>query len=242
MKKILVMLGIAAVLSFTSCNDDGYSLDSFWVSMATIDNPSGTSNSYMLVLDNGEKLWPAAPFGYYNPKNGQRVIANYTLLSNGNGTYDHDVKINSIFEVLTKPAIKLTTANADSIGNDKLMVKDIWVGSHFLNIEFRYPGSGYKTHMVNLVYSDLFESKGDTLKLQFRQNGYGDNERYLYNGIVSFNLANLTPPSSSSQIILSVDIKNLDGNVETYNLKYNVNGTTPENRSFLTEKDYNKVE
>lgn len=228
MKKIIPILGLMLTVAFTSCDDnDGYSLDKYWVSIATVDKISDKSNDFYMILDDGSKLWPAATnLPYYNPKNGQRVIANYTILSDGNSRYNHDVKLNNIYEVLTKPIVELTSANADSIGNDPLRVIDAWVGSDYLNIEFEYPGYN-KRHMVNLVTSSLFDNSGDAVNLQFRQNGYGDEQRYWNRGIVSFNLSKLKKEGQTS-VKIKVSTTDQTGTVNTFEAVYDWSGSAKE--------------
>lgn len=234
MRKVIALFSIISAIAFTSCSDDdGYSLDKYWVSMATIDNPSNDSY-YFLNLDNGEKLWTAAnAIPWYKPKTGQRIFANYTLLSDGNGSYDHDIKLNGAYEVLTKPIITLTEANQDSIGNDPLRVIDAWVGSDYLNIEFEYPGYN-KTHMVNLVKSDLFDNTGDAVNLEFRQNGFGDQSVYWLRGIVSFKIDELQQEGLTSKKIKvsSVDDK---GNVNTFEVVYDWSKNTEKAKSISPE-------
>ena len=91
---------IVILSSAFACDDnDGYSLGDFRISIATV-VPEG-QQSYSLLLDNGEKLWPAASDVYYRPSVNQRVFVNYTLLSDKMDGYDHYVKINDIWNVLT---------------------------------------------------------------------------------------------------------------------------------------------
>ncbi len=222
MKKILLLLGIITTFALTSCDhNDGYSLDNAWVGMGTIQKVTSESRDFFIVLDNGDKLWPAATnIPWYNPKDGQRLIANFTILSDGNSRYNHDIKLNSIYEVLTKPIVKLTTANADSIGNDRLAITDMWIAGNHLNIQFEYLGYS-KIHMVNLVESDLFPSTPEVAKLQFRQNGYGDETRYLQRGIVSFNIKSLRT-TDVLQMKRKIELTTIDlnGNAHTAELTY----------------------
>lgn len=220
MKKVLLLLGIITTFALTSCDlNDGNSLDNAWVGMGTVQKVAPESRDFYIVLDNGDKLWPAATnIPGYNPKDGQRLIANYTILSDGNSRYNHDVKLNSIYEVLTKPIVKLTTANADSIGNDRLTITDMWIAADHLNIEFEYLGYS-KRHMVNLVESDLFPSTAEMAKLQFRQNGYGDEPMYLQRGIVSFSIKSLKVEGKTSRKI-ELTTTNLHGDVKTVELTY----------------------
>lgn len=242
MKKVLLLLVIITTFALTSCDlNDGNSLDNAWVGMGTVQKVAPESRDFYIVLDNGDKLWPAATnIPGYNPKDGQRLIANYTILSDGNSRYNHDVKLNSIYEVLTKPIVKLTTANADSIGNDRLTITDMWIGADHLNIEFEYLGYS-KRHMVNLVESDLSPSTPEMAKLQFRQNGYGDEPMYLQRGIVSFSIKSLKVEGKTSRKI-ELTTTNLHGDVKTVELTYSWGQQTLFDTQRNKEvKDYSEV-
>ncbi len=74
----VILLIVILSSSFACDNSDNYTLGDFRISIATVIPESKTS--YSLLLDNGDKLWPAASDVVYNPKEGQRVFVNYTLL------------------------------------------------------------------------------------------------------------------------------------------------------------------
>ena len=116
-KKVLMYASLLIIIlnsSFACSDSDGYSLGDFRISIATV-VPEGEM-SYSLLLDNGDKLWPAATDVFYRPDMNQRVFVNYTLLSGKMNGFEHYIKVNDIWNILTKPVIELTEANADSIG------------------------------------------------------------------------------------------------------------------------------
>ena len=47
----LIILLLSATFAFTSCNDDGYSLDKFWLEVGTIEKTS--DQDYRIILDKG---------------------------------------------------------------------------------------------------------------------------------------------------------------------------------------------
>lgn len=240
-KRILLLLAAVISITLTSCDNDDWSSDSYWVDMGTVQKVSPTSHEFYILLDNGDKVWPAITnFPYYNPKDGQRIIASYTILSNRHDGYNHDVKINDIYQVLTKPIVKLTTANADSIGNDPLVITDAWIASDHLNIEFEFLGDS-KRHMVNLVESDQFPSTPELAKLQFRQNGYGDSQRYRMRGIVSFSISSLQTAGAQSRKI-ELTTTGYDGATKTLQLTYDWPGIAKiEDHISDNTKDYSAV-
>lgn len=186
-----------SVVMVTACSNDmdedsDFSLDKYWVNIATVKNPE-LKNVFFLQLDDSTLLWTAASaFHNYKPTDGQRVIANYSLLADKRptGMYSFDVRLNDVYEVLTKPIFNITPATEDSIGNDPVEVTNIWVGSKFLNVEFAYYGYD-KIHFINMVKDDSKTYTDGKVHLEFRHNARGDANMYRRHGIVSFDISSL---------------------------------------------------
>jgi len=102
---------MGVLLVSLSCDDKSRSLGNFGIDIATV-IPEG-DNAYSLLLDNGKRLWPAASATRYAPTPGQRVFLNYTILSEEMTGYDHYVRVNDMWNILTKKAIELNAQNAD---------------------------------------------------------------------------------------------------------------------------------
>jgi hypothetical protein len=142
MKKII--FGFLALVFLASCNREEVEnqIQTDFTSIATVVNVNQTSG-FNFKLDNGDVMKVTATnFPYYRPVSGQRIVANYSILSvnNDNNTYNHKVALNDVYEVLTKGVFKMKPSTQDSIGNDLIEIRDIWVGSNYLNVEFVYPG------------------------------------------------------------------------------------------------------
>lgn len=203
-------------------DNDRYSLDDYRIDIATVEN-ANLSSTFLFRLDNDELLWTAATnLPFYIPKDGQRIIANYTILSNmGVGSlYDHDVKLNDVYNVLTKGIFPITPATKDSIGNDSIQIDNIWIGSDYLNIEFAYPGYD-KIHYINLVSDTSKVYTDGKIHLEFRHNANGDTPTYYKSGIVSFNLKSLQTGAASKSInlVIHVNVPNQAGE-KLYALTY----------------------
>ncbi len=195
MKKLLLLFGVMGVLMFTSCNDDddSYSLNNFWLSSGTVTKEVG---SFYVTTDKGKKLWPSA--SDISPtllNDGMRVLVNYTILgnTNPNSTYDYNVKINDLSQILTKPVFEFTAetsvAVVDSVGNDAVTIVDAWFTGNYLNVEFEY-GGGSTVHFINLVY-DQENPKTDNGEfiLELKHNKNQDQYNYLLWGIASFDVS-----------------------------------------------------
>lgn len=217
----LVSLLLASTM--ISCNDnDGYSLDNFRISLATVVPKGG--NIYYLTLDDGTTLWPAASDVYYRPKENQRVFVNYTLLSDRMNGYDHFIKVNDIWNVLTKKIIKLTEDNQGSIGNDPIRVNDIWIGDHYLNTSFSFNFGGIRPHAINMVQNTIVSTNddNDTLELEFRHNAFDSSQNALLDGFACFDLRPFRKEDKES-IPIIIKYKDWDGD-KTIELVYKFNG------------------
>ncbi|MGL4993679.1 MAG: NigD-like protein [Bacteroidales bacterium] len=236
MRKLSILFAtliISISSMFTSCDNDEYSLDKFWVSFATVKTVS--NNSYYLQLDNGETLWPAAQGFHYTPTNDERVLANYTILSDEQDGYDHFVKVNSLSKILTKGIIELTTTNQDSIGNDKVVIEDIWFSGEYLNIIFGYNTSYGYTHYINLVNNTTIEHPEDgKIHLEFRHNRNKAPETYGARGVVSFKLDKIFS-DDQSEVTISVKANEFKGE-KSYDITINRDKTKNKN---ITPLDIN---
>lgn len=219
LKIIFITIGLAlGALLFNACSDDdGYSLGNYWIDLATV-VPVGET-TYYLRMDDGTTLWPAATNApYYKPKENQRAMVNFTLLSDSQGGYDHYVKVNRIDDVLTKNMAESKGDENNTIyGNDPVEIRSIWIGDGYLNVYFRTLFGYEKTHFVNLIPSD-----DEDAHLEFRHNAYDDPQLVKASGLVAFNLSQLNEiiePEGQDTITLTIKVNTFDGN-KLFNVKY----------------------
>jgi hypothetical protein len=231
MKKTLLriaLVSIGVLLVTISCDDNSKSLGNFGIDIATV-QPEG-ENAYSLLLDNGKLLWPASSAVHYTSKANQRVFLNYTILSAKEGEYDHYIRMNDIWNILTKQAIELNAQNEDSIGNDPVKANAVWVGGDYLNVSFMFNYGGIKPHAINLVKNTLAsETSPDAIDLEFRHNSYESTQTRLYEGFVCFDLKPLRADDADS-VKLSVKVKGWEGNT-TYDVVYRYHQAVTESRS-----------
>lgn len=222
-KSILGYLSLLLIIlssAFACSDNDGYSLGDFRINIATV-VPEG-QQSYFLVLDNGDKLWPAASDVYYRPRVNQRVFVNYTILSDKQGDYDYYIKVNDIWNVLTKPIIELTEQNADSIGNDPIKVNEFWIGDNYINASFSFNYGGIKPHAINMVRNTMIDDTDENvLELEFRHNTYNSTNNALFHGFACFDLK---PFRQNDKDSIAIIIKAKDWDSEkTFELMYKYN-------------------
>lgn len=231
MKKTVLAIVIVAVgilLANISCDDHSNSLGNFGIDIATV-IPEG-DNAYSLLLDNGKHLWPAASAVKYLPAYNQRVFLNYTVLSDAQSGYDHYIKVNDIWNILTKQAIELTAQNQDSIGNDPVKANAIWVGGDYLNVSFMFNYGGIQPHAINLVRNRLNpETSTGTINLEFRHNAYQSCQTKLYEGFVCFDLKPFRVNDADS-VQLSIRLNGWNEDI-TYDVVYKYNQPSVETRA-----------
>lgn len=223
MKNYLLFPIVAIVISFTTFSCDDSNSGDYLFDIATVEiQDDGT---FALVLDNGVRLWPEASDVRYIGKNRQRVFVNYTVLSEKYNGENYSIKINDIWDILTKTLINLTTQNADSIGNDPVKVRSMWIGNDFLNVDFFFNYGGIRPHAINLVKNTLTPPPDDEkIHLEFRHNSYQSPSTRLYEGFVCFDLKSLRVNTADS-VQLSIKVKDWDGE-KIFDITYYYNNTT----------------
>lgn len=218
LKYIFAMLLISGMTISCSNDDDSYSLNNFSGDFGTINYLDFEGNSYDIILDNGKKLWIAAPLNLPKPEY-KRAFFNYTLLSDSMSGYDHYVRLNYMIPMTTKDIIYMSTADEDSIGNDPVKLVSLWEAGGYMNFHIEYNSGGAKKHMVNLISreKDLSVSK-DTVVLEFRHNKNNDPE---YSRVYSFASFDLAPYKREKTDSICFKIKvNEFGGEKTYLRKY----------------------
>lgn len=238
---LMMSMSALLVLGFTSCGDDeGYSLDKYWRSIATI-NKIG-DNTYDFTLDSGEKLWVAAPVGLNIDPRNKRAIINYTILSDAQNGYDHYIKLNGLSEVLTKDIIYIAPDDKikqDSIGHSPVKVFSVWEGGGYLNISFGFNVGGVESHMINLVSAEPdFLKDEDVVKLEFRHNQKNDTEHYPSKSYVSFDLS---PYKVEGREGVTIELiwKDFNGETKTYKIEYKYNKPSGAEAKTYEELDTN---
>jgi hypothetical protein len=232
MKKIIFGLLVGFLFVFGGCkDDDGYSLNDVWIGFGVVEN----TDDYKIVLDDGDILYPVA-FGGYAPWNdadyssdtrkieaGDRLMLNFTILddklNDAGEVIAYYVKINSAKKILTKGILDITEANKDSIGNDPVIVQEVWMANDLLNFQLKYWGRN-KIHFINLVKQPgELTAEGQPFQLELRHNKNGDTEDVPYTAFVSFHLDSLQVAGLDS-VRFTVTCKDYDEKPFEYNGVY----------------------
>ena len=226
MKKLFILFMVGLMVSLmTGCDlddDEGYSLNDAWIGLGLV-NKEVSSESYTILMDDGEVLYPATYSRFDNEVfNNERVLVNFTILGNKENP-DHNeyyyVKINSLRKVLYKGIFDITPEKEDSIGNDPIHVDDKWIKNNILNFELKYWG-GNKTHFINLVKQPgAINTENGPVVLELRHNSNDDSAEIPLSAVVSFDLSALKVVGKNSTPF-KVIAKGFDGKYFEYTGEY----------------------
>ncbi|PTN02419.1 NigD-like C-terminal domain-containing protein [Mangrovibacterium marinum] len=212
------LLSVVFLLTACDWDDDGYSLNNYWVDFGLV-QAGENGEDFRIAVDPGYAIIPINlhEINLEKYKNDVRVIVNYTIV--GDRTVGEEseyyARINLLRTVLYKEPIDITPEVEDSIGNDPIDVKDVWTTKQMLNFELHYWGAN-QVHYINLVKQPGEITAEDLpLELELRHNANGDQNAYRMSAFVTFDLSQLQVEGRDSvnYIVRSTDY---DGAEYTY--------------------------
>jgi hypothetical protein len=191
MKKFLFALSVALIfgIGFTSClNDDQETTPVQYLEMGVV--KIGGSEEIRVFTDSGLLLEFVSYPTEFEFEEDSRVMVKYSVNEEGEEAdeYDYLVDVYSIQEIRLKDIIELNDESRDTIGDDQIFIRDIWVSGAFLNIDFSFYGSG-EVHYINVI-KDPEEQTDDPseIYLEVRHNARGDEMKESSRGIMSLRL------------------------------------------------------
>lgn len=196
-KRPILIIFIAALLMplLHACLDDD-TTSHHQLTIGTIKVVDG--QEYYFALDEGTKMYPGDTTNIYNytvvPE--QRAFVYFDLLEEKVPGYDYNAVIYRIENILTKDIYLMPAEKEDSIGDDHINITNMWIANDHLNIQYQihYDDTSNKSHMLNLIVNEAADDKNDKedyLTLEFRHNAFGEAQRKLGPGVVSFRLKNI---------------------------------------------------
>ena len=198
MKKLRTILAAFLLLFIAtpvlqSCLDDWDDDEHPSLAIGTVRIIDG--KDYYFALDEGTRMFPGdtTQVNNYTLVEGQRAFIYFNLLDEEVTGYDYNAKINHVENILTKDIYFMPAEKADSIGDDRININNMWITDNYLNIQYQlyHSNSNDKKHMLNLIVNEASDGKNDKegyITLEFRQNAYGDEPLIPGQGLVSFKL------------------------------------------------------
>ena len=188
-----------------------YGLDTYYVEIVT------AQNNNQFLTDKGNLLVATSEENQKTYVSGDRVLLNYTLLDTTASGSNYSVRINASAKI---PLGKITYVNASVIQSavkEPIQLESIWIGSHYLNMQF-YLNYMSTTHSIGLLV-DSTRLQSDTLRMYFIHNSNNDPPGYPVHTYLSFDLKDtLGDPGETRPA--TVQINTSDYGNKTYEFEY----------------------
>jgi len=201
-----------AVFFLFSCEDKkvDYGLDEYFVEIVT----ARTENEFL--LDNGKKIFAASNENKKKYDSGDRVFINFTLLET-TASGDYNVRINGSAKI---PQGKITLTDEKGINsahNEPVVLESVWLGSHYLNMQF-YLNYKSTAHKIGLL-ADSTRLESDTIRLYFLHDLNNDPLGYPSHSYLSFDLKDvLGEPQKARPISVQINTSNYGNKI--YDFEY----------------------
>ena len=142
MKKLRTILAAFLLLFIAtpvlqSCLDDWDDDEHPSLAIGTVRIIDG--KDYYFALDEGTRMFPGdtTQVNNYTLVEGQRAFIYFNLLDEEVTGYDYNAKINHVENILTKDIYFMPAEKADSIGDDRININNMWITDNYLNIQYQ---------------------------------------------------------------------------------------------------------
>ncbi|MDR2621826.1 MAG: hypothetical protein LBC48_04500 [Dysgonamonadaceae bacterium] len=205
---------LAAFFSFLfSCENDkvDYGLGEYYQHFATVLNDS------VFLLDSGATLYDVNYRANKAREANKRFFLTYSFADKESAPYDHAIALHGASEIVLGELKAVSKAAIDSFPAYPIHLESVWLGSHYLNMQF-YFDYIEKTHSIGLL-ADSSCLKADTLHLYFKHDTNRDSPGYPVHLFLSFDLEKvLSRPESRKNLLLNINTSNYAN--KTYEFKY----------------------
>lgn len=220
MKRLFIYISLLFVgfsLVITSCKKEGSS-EGYVVTYSEV---LGEQNAYNLRTDEGRMLYVVENrMPSFAVTNGQRVVANVTLLSPKDKGYE--VRVNALSQLLTKKPVfpsLMTPEEVTALGTDPIAIESSWFSGKYLNINFNvYRQDVTVPHFINLVVDEQASTE-ERVVVRLTHNAEGDPQVYPSSSRVSFEITDLIP-SGKKEITVQLKWKTYSGTEQSTTALY----------------------
>jgi hypothetical protein len=173
MKKIFLIITVLTII-FTGCQEKEEM--TFQETGVVVDYAGTEHCSFIIELDNGEKIQPLHYPGDFEFVQGQRVLVDYVKLPNVIPTCDKGIAcdILNVEELDCGSAITdLYAHNYDSLANDPIHLHEAVVDGDCLYLKLSFSG-GCRNHEIELARIHLDQNDNEIPVLEIRHDAKGD--------------------------------------------------------------------
>ncbi len=216
--KRAIYLFVPIFLLFAACQQEE---EITLTETGTVIDYAGAGNCGIVIeLDNGNKIQPMFfPDGFVFA-NGQRVLVEYSELTNVIPTCDRGTASNVTYieELSCAPYVDLYFENYDSLARDPVIIHEAFVDGNCLQIKLSYSG-GCKEHTIDLARMHPWYTNTSTVPtFEIRHDANGDLCEAFFTKELRFDLSDLRD-EGITEFILAAKLE--DG--EIYNEIFELN-------------------
>ena len=191
MKRLLFIATAFVAFSLTSCLSDDDPVQ-YYLELGTLNGE--TAKNFVINTDFGNVLKPQGVVpGLSDFADGKRVQVQYSVVSGVASTNEYTVEVAFLQDLFQKDLLFVDTISRDTLKNDPVRIMGAWMGKDFLNIEFRFQGSGNKNfpHYIDLAMDSTKQDKEKHVALDLKHNANEDSPYQTYKVLMSVSLKDL---------------------------------------------------
>ena len=191
MKKIVLIFTVLTII-FTGCQEKEEM--TFQETGVVVDYAGTDHCSFIIELDNGEKIQPLHFPDEFEFVQGQRVLVDYVKLPNVIPTCDKGIACDILNVEELKcgsPLTDLYAHNYDSLANDPVQLHEVAVDGDCLYLKLSFSG-GCRDHEIELAWIHLAQNDNEIPQLEIRHDAKSDMCDAWLTQEVQFDLTQLT--------------------------------------------------
>ncbi len=217
MKRAIIFFLLVAV-AFAGCQKEEE--PSYQETGVVVDYAGAGNCSFVIELDNGQRIQPLHFPDEFNFVHGQRVLVEYREIENVIPSCDRGTPcdISFVEELSCAPWVDLDFSNYDSLAHDPIFLHEAFVDDNCLQLKISYSG-GCKEQTVDLAYMHQWNpGSNDIPTFEIRHDSKGDLCKALITREYRFDLTPLIDDGETEFVLTA----KLNGG-ETYSKIFELN-------------------
>jgi hypothetical protein len=214
MKTTILLLLACFPFFFFSCGEDGnvdYGLGKYYQNIVTVLNDS------VYLLDSGEPLYNVNYRTNKALEANKRFFLTYSFMEEIIEPCGRVITLHGASEITLGKLKAVSKVVIDSVPTFPVRLESVWIGSHYLNMQFYFDYIS-KTHSIALL-TDSARLSDNELHLYFKHDTNGDSPGYPVHLFLSFDLKEvLGSPEKQKEILLNINTSNYAD--EPYEFEY----------------------
>lgn len=190
---VLVVVILSTLVGITSCLPEPDPVNPFTLAVWTI-HKAEDKQLYFIADDESTTFIPRTTLTYPDSLLNRRCYVEFIFSSEKSEVYTHVIDVKYVQTVSTNSLFDIKTQNhSDSLGNDPAEITLAWVSGNYLNLMYRYYGTGTVKHSFT-VARNFFQpvvTPDSIVPIEFRHHMKGDNAGKEYLNIVSYDISDL---------------------------------------------------